>query len=94
MISNLLRDEETNESVKRNFGAFHGYMDVARDTLIAGRGARGAARERLRAAAGHALTFNTWRSLVREQGLSDARAAELMRALVISAGERQPAGSR
>jgi hypothetical protein len=31
---------------------------------------------------GHALAFDTWRSLVREQGLSDAEAVELMAGLV------------
>lgn len=32
----------------------------------------------LRAAVGHAISFQTWRSLVREQGLEDAEAVELM----------------
>jgi hypothetical protein len=32
----------------------------------------------LRAVIGHAVTFETWRSLVRQQGLEDAEAAELM----------------
>src|SRR5256885_852289 len=31
MIANLLRDEATNEVVRRQFSAFHSYMDTARD---------------------------------------------------------------
>ena len=38
---------------------------------MAGRGLRGRAARRARAAIGHALAFPTWRSLAREQGLDD-----------------------
>jgi AcrR family transcriptional regulator len=37
---------------------------------------------RLRAAIGHAISFQTWRSLAREQGLEDAEAVELMIGMV------------
>lgn len=36
----------------------------------------------LEAAIGHAIAFTTWRSLVREQGLDDLRAVDLMMAMV------------
>jgi AcrR family transcriptional regulator len=78
MISNLLRDEETNENVRAHFGAFRGYMDAARDILMRGRPERGGARSRAKAAIGHALAFETWRSLVREQGLGNSQAVDLM----------------
>jgi AcrR family transcriptional regulator len=89
MMENLIRDEATNENVRRHFGAFHGYMEAARDVLIAGRRLRGATRERVRAAIGHALALPTWQSLVREEGLDDDQAAELMRGLVAVAGSRE-----
>ena len=41
---------------------------------MAGRGLRGRAARRTRAAIGHALAFPTWRSLTREQGLADGEA--------------------
>jgi len=41
----------------------------------------------VRAAVGHALSFATWQSLAREQGLEDRQAADLMRALVGVAAE-------
>ncbi len=42
-------------------------------------------RTRVLAATGHALAFTTWRSLVRDQGLDDARATDLMCRLVAAA---------
>ncbi len=94
MIGNLLRDEATNPNVKRTFRAFHAYMDAARDALMEGWDVRGRRRARLQAAVGHALAFSTWRSLVREQGLEDAQAVELMHALVAAAGERERVAAR
>jgi AcrR family transcriptional regulator len=88
MLENLLRDELTNELVRDRFGAFHGYLDAARETLLRGRGLRGAARRRVAAAIGHALAFSTWRSLVGERGLSDAEAVALMCELAAAARRR------
>jgi AcrR family transcriptional regulator len=82
MIENMIRDEPANENVRRHFGPFRAYMDGARDVLIAGRGLRGAARKRVRAAIGHALALSTWQSLVRDEGLDDAQAVQLMAELV------------
>jgi AcrR family transcriptional regulator len=93
MMNNLIRDEATNENVRRHFAAFHGYMDAARDLLMAGRRERGGSRGRVRAAIGHALAFTTWRSLVREQGLGNAQAVDLMCALVSDAGARRTAAA-
>ncbi len=86
MIENMVRDEANNENVRRHFGGFRAYLEAARDTLLAGRGLRGAARERVRAAIGHALALQTWQSLVRNEGLDDSQAVELMAGLVIEAG--------
>jgi hypothetical protein len=41
-------------------------------------------RKSVRAAIGHALDFETWRSLVRRQGLSRAQAVDAMTRLVSS----------
>ncbi len=59
----------------RAFGGF-------RDTLARGWRARGQRRAELLAALGHALDFNTWRSLVRQQGLEHEQAVGLMVRLV------------
>ena len=78
MMSNVLRDEGLVPIVGKLLGEFRGFLDTARELLMDGRRRRGAARTRLQAAVGHALAFHTWRSLVREQGLSTAQAAEMM----------------
>jgi AcrR family transcriptional regulator len=82
MLDNLLRDESTVPTVKRQFRGFHDYLTAARDTLLAGRRARGRARQRVQAAIGHAVAFTTWRSLASEQELDDGQAADLMCRLV------------
>jgi AcrR family transcriptional regulator len=94
MIANLLRDEDTSEVVRERFAVVHVYLRAARDTLMRGRRERGSARTRAAAAIGHALAFETWRSLVREQGLGNSQAVELMCGLVASAGDRAAARAR
>lgn len=51
-------------------------------TVLRGRPERGAGRRRVEATIGHAISFATWRSLVRDQGLSDSEAVDLMQGLV------------
>ena len=82
MLDNLFRDEATVPLVQERFAVLRAYFEAARDTLMAGRNLRGASRRRTRAALGHATSFSTWKSLVREQGLTDTVAAELIGALV------------
>jgi hypothetical protein len=38
----------------------------------------GRRRKRLQAVIGHAIKFETWRSLARQEGLDDSEAADLM----------------
>jgi AcrR family transcriptional regulator len=82
MYTSLLRDEPVDPIVQRLLGDFYGYLRAIQDVLMAGRGLRGRAARRTRAAIGHAVAFPTWRSLTREQGLAADDAVALMRALV------------
>jgi AcrR family transcriptional regulator len=82
MYSSLLRDEPLAPIVHRLLGDFYGYLRAIQDILMAGRGLRGRAGRRTRAAIGHALAFPTWRSLTRGQELADGDAVALMCALV------------
>jgi AcrR family transcriptional regulator len=93
MLENLFRDEGTVPIVRERFAAFRSYFVAAQDALMVGRKLRGTAKVRTRAAVGHAIAFSTWRSLVRDQGLEDAAAAELMSALV-GAAAHAPCGTR
>ena len=86
MYTSLLRDEPVDPIVHRLLGDFYEYLRAIQEVLMTGRGLRGRAARRKRAAIGHALAFPTWRSLTREQGLVDADAVALMCALV----ERSP----
>ena len=85
MYTSLLRDEPLVPSVQRRLADFYGYLRVIEDSLMTGRGLRGRAARRTRAALGHALAFPTWRSLIREQGLADDEAVALMSVLVAGA---------
>ena len=60
-------------------------LDQATEILIKGRGLRGNAAKRTRAAIGHALAFRTWQDLTATQGLDDDQAAALMAGLVVAA---------
>jgi AcrR family transcriptional regulator len=86
MYTSLMRDAPVVPIVQRRLGDFYGYLRAIQDGLMAGRGLRGRAARRTRAAIGHALTFPTWRSLTREEGLADDEAVTLMRTLVDRAG--------
>jgi AcrR family transcriptional regulator len=82
MYASLLRDEPVVPIVRRLLRDFHDYLRTVQDVLIAGRGLRGAAAHRTRAAIGHALAFTTWRSLTRDHKLSADDAVALMVRLV------------
>jgi AcrR family transcriptional regulator len=82
MYTSLLRDEPLLPIVQRLLRDFHGYLAAIQDLLMTGRGLRGHAARRTRAAIGHALAFPTWLSLTRAQDLPVEDAAGLMRALV------------
>jgi AcrR family transcriptional regulator len=78
MYTSLLRDELLVPAVAKRLRDFYGYLGSIQDGLAAGRGLRGRRAQHTRAAIGHALAFPTWRSLTRDEGLSNEEAAELM----------------
>ena len=85
MLDNLFRDEPIVPLVQERFAAFRDYIEAARTTLMKGRNLHGTARRRTHAAIGHAIAFTTWKSLVREQHLTNTDAANLIRALILAA---------
>src|SRR5436305_8073318 len=90
MLEKVGRDAPLVEGMAPQVAAFGGYLNEAAAAIIAGRTERGQARKRVQAALGHALSFPTWQSLVRQQGLTDAEAVALMAAMVESAGGARP----
>jgi AcrR family transcriptional regulator len=82
MYTSLLRDEPLVPVVHERLGEFYGYLRAIEDILMTGRGLRGRAARRTRAAIGLALAFPTWRSLTRKQELAHGDAVALMCVLV------------
>jgi AcrR family transcriptional regulator len=87
MIDRLLRDEDAVPVIAEKFAAYHQFMAIAGEILMRGRGLRGNAAKRTRAAIGHALAFRTWQDLTEGRDLKDWGAADLMRRLVAAAEE-------
>jgi len=61
--------------------SYHDHWQGAADVIVSAWRVRGRVRSLLRAAIGHAIVFPTWHSLVRDQGLTDLQAVELMHRL-------------
>lgn len=85
MLDKLLRDAPAVPVVGELMSVYHDFLGEAGKVLMQGRGPRGNAAKRTRAAIGHALAFRTWQDLVRVQGLDDRHAVELMSRLVAAA---------
>jgi AcrR family transcriptional regulator len=81
-MANFLRDAPAKPFLYELGRPLFDYFADIRELLASGWGARGSRRVLLKAAVGHAVDFQTWRSLVRQEGLSDRQAAELMLRLV------------
>lgn len=85
MLDKCLRDEAAVPIVGQLMGAYHQLMQAITGILMRGRGVRGKARTRTRAALAHATSFRTWQQLTEEGGLKDEEATELMRRLAAAA---------
>jgi AcrR family transcriptional regulator len=85
MLERTTRDLALVPALQPSMEAFRGWLDAAADAILRGRPERGARRRRVQAAVGHALSFETWRSLAVNQGLPRPEAVELMEALATAA---------
>lgn len=86
MLEKTTRDLPLVPALRPSMEALRGWFEGATDAILRGRPERGARRRRLRAAVGHALAYATWRSLVRDQGISQSETIELMATLAAAAG--------
>jgi AcrR family transcriptional regulator len=85
MLAKTTRDASLVPAMQPPMEAMGAWLTAAAEALVHGRPQRGARRRRVQAAIGHAISFQTWRSLVREQGLDQKVAVPLMEALVDAA---------
>lgn len=83
MTANLLRDAPSMPVLAELLAGMPVYLLAVRDLLAAPWHLPGDRLALVRAAIGHALDFETWRSLARRQGLSDEQAVALMVRLVV-----------
>jgi AcrR family transcriptional regulator len=78
MLANARRDATELPALAAVLAPFDRLVEATREDLQAAWPARGRVRTRLAAAIGHALRFDTWRSLGHVEGLDDTGAADLM----------------
>jgi AcrR family transcriptional regulator len=90
MLDKTSRDAPLVAAMAKPRAAFFGYLSAAAAAIVAGRRERRQARRRVEAAVGHAISFATWQSLARDQGLDDDEAVALMAAMVETAGRARP----
>ena len=81
-MTNVLRDAPLDPVAQENMVSFYQYWEAMRDALADAFGASGERHEALLAAVVLALDFQTWRTLVRLQGLDKEKAVELMVGMV------------
>lgn len=82
MLERTTRDAALVPAMRSATERMGGWFAEAIATIVRGRPERGRRRRKVEAAIAHAISFPTWRSLVRDQGLSDAEAVDLMHGLV------------
>jgi AcrR family transcriptional regulator len=82
MVSNVLRDVALDPIVQEIMVPFEQYLETVRDVIADAFEASGERQEELLGAVTLAQDFQTWRTLVRQQELSQDRAVELMVGMV------------
>ncbi len=82
MVSNVLRDAPLDPIAQESMVSFYQYWEAMRDAIADAFEASGERREALLGAIALAQDFQTWRTLVRQQELSQDRAVELMVGMV------------
>jgi hypothetical protein len=81
-VSNVLRDAALDPIVQEIMVPFDQYWETVRDVIADAFEASGERQEVLLGAIALAQDFQTWRTLVRQQELSQDRAVELMVGMV------------
>src|ERR687894_2257994 len=82
MMANVVRDAQVHPLTREMAGPYIQHWERMRYVLATGWGVGDERLAMLLGTLGHALDFQTWRSLVRQQGLSDEQAIEVMVGMV------------
>jgi AcrR family transcriptional regulator len=81
MLEQVLRDEPMTPELGAVMVPYHSWFRELAGQLSAGWGATVHVQRRIRAAVGHGLRFESWRSLT-DEGLTDSEAAALIRDMI------------
>jgi len=82
MMSNVVRDAQVHPLTREMAEPYYQLFEQMRYVLATGWGVEDERLPLLLATLGHALDFQTWRSLARQQGLDDEQAVEVMMGMV------------
>lgn len=82
MLANVVRDSQVHPITREMAEPFFEHFERMRYVLATGWGVKSEQLALLLAVLGHALDFQTWRSLVRQQDLSEEQAIEVMIGMV------------
>jgi AcrR family transcriptional regulator len=82
MMSNVVRDVQVHPITREMAEPYYQLFEQMRYVLATGWGVEDERLPLLLATLGHALDFQTWRSLARQQGLNDEQAVEVMMGMV------------
>lgn len=82
MMTNVVRDAQVHPLTREMAEPYFEHWERMRYVLVTGWGVGDERLTLLLGTLGHALDFQTWRSLVREQGLEDELAVEVMLGMV------------
>ena len=83
MFTRAARDLEEMPVLREVMAPFFAYWERVNEVLCAPWQVTGRQRKQVRAFVGHATSFQTWRSLIREQKLQDAEAVDLVARVVV-----------
>jgi AcrR family transcriptional regulator len=86
MIEKVTRDVPLVPAMAKPVARRRAYLESAVEAIVAGRSERGHARRRVKAAVGHATSFASWQSLVRQQRVDHSEAVAMMAAMVEASG--------
>lgn len=92
MTANVLRDSSLVPALADVLVEMLRYVSSVQEILAQGWSDAGTEKELHIAVIGHAIDFETWRSLVRRQGLTDERAIEVMVRMVCSVTNQSTCG--
>ena len=87
MFTNVLRDAEIIEDLRPTLIPMQDFLDQVVELLATGWGTKGRTRRLLGAAARHAIDFQTWRSLTRNDRITRAEAIEVITGMLETAAE-------